>query len=86
MSASTTNPNAIAFDQEEADFALVDAESAYRGVSALVELLGACQPGQQITGIFVHSLLLDVRMHLDNVVSSLRVPMVSHTFEAQELQ
>lgn len=54
------------------DFTLEDAQAAYGGVSALVELLGACQPGQQVTGIFIRSLLLDVRMHLDNVVQGLQ--------------
>jgi hypothetical protein len=84
MSASIVN--AIAIDQEEADIALEDAESAYRGVSALVELLAACKPGQQITGIFVHSLLVDVRMHLENVVGSLRVPMARHAFQPLDMQ
>jgi hypothetical protein len=56
---------------DEDDFTLVDAEAAYSGVSALVELLGACPPGYQVTGIFIHSLLVDVRMHLENVVGAL---------------
>jgi len=88
MSASTINPNAAPFDEDdsEAEFVLIDAESAYHGVSALVEILGACKPGQQITGIFVHSLLVDVRMHLEAVVGGLRVPVVSRTLQARELQ
>lgn len=53
------------------DSPLVDAQAAHRGVSALVELLGACEPGQQVTGIYIRSLLVDVRMHLDNVVDEL---------------
>lgn len=56
---------------EDEGFTLVDAQAAYSGVSALVEMLGACPPGYQVTGIFIHSLLLDVRMHLENVVGSL---------------
>lgn len=57
---------------EEDDYTLEDAQAAYSGVSALVELLGACQPGQQVTGIFIHSLLVDVRAHMENVVDALR--------------
>lgn len=57
---------------EDDDYTLEDAQAAYDGVSALVELLGACQPGQQVTGIFIHSLLTDVRAHLENVVGNLR--------------
>lgn len=55
----------------EEEFTLIDAQAAYSGVSALVEMLGACPPGYQVTGIFIHSLLLDVRMHLENVVGGL---------------
>lgn len=58
---------------DEDDFTLIDAQAAYSGVSALVELLGACPPGQQVTGIFIRSLLIDVRMHLENVVDAMRV-------------
>lgn len=57
---------------EEAEYTLIDAEAAYAGVSALVELLSACPPGQQVTGIFIRSLLVDVQMHLANVVDNLR--------------
>ena len=56
---------------EDEEFTLVDAQAAYSGISALVEMLGACPPGYQVTGIFIHSLLLDVRMHLENVVGGL---------------
>lgn len=56
---------------EDEDFTIVDAQAAYSGISALVEMLGACPPGHQVTGIFIHSLLLDVRMHLENVVGAL---------------
>lgn len=57
---------------EEAEYTLIDAEAAYAGVSALVELFSACPPGQQVTGIFIRSLLVDARMHLENVVDNLR--------------
>lgn len=56
---------------QDAEFTLSDAEAAYSGVSALVELLNGCQPGHQITGIFIRSLLEDVRAHLENVVGGL---------------
>lgn len=56
---------------DDDDYTLDDAQAAYSGVSALVEMLGACPPGYQVTGIFIHSLLLDVRMHLENVVGAL---------------
>ena len=51
---------------------LVDAESAQGSVGVLVEILGGCTPGQQVTGVFMRSLLADVKMHLDNVVDGLR--------------
>jgi hypothetical protein len=80
-------PNiAASLDEEDSEFARVDAEAAYRGVSALVEILSGCQPGYQVTGIFIHSLLVDVRMHLENVVGSLRVGTVENTFQSRELQ
>lgn len=73
MSASAINPNVFEKDDEEDEFVALDAEAAYRGVSALVELLSGCQPGYQVTGIFIHTLLVDVRMHLENVVGSFRM-------------
>lgn len=55
-------------------YLLLDAESAQGSVGALVEILSGCQPGQQVTAVFMRSLLLDVKMHLDNVVDGLRHP------------
>lgn len=87
MSATIINPNAFqAEDDDEAEFAALDAQAAYHGVSALVEMLGACKPGERVTGIFIHTLLVDVRMHLENVVGSLRVGVVPTTFQAHEIQ
>lgn len=60
-------------DTDQDEYLLVDAESAQGSVGALVEILSGCTPGQQVTGIFMRSLLLDVKMHLDNVVDGLRV-------------
>ncbi|UUZ68090.1 hypothetical protein LP416_27885 [Polaromonas sp. P2-4] len=57
---------------DEEAFLLIDAESAQGSVGALVEILGGCTPGQQVTGVFMRSLLADVKMHLDNVVDGLR--------------
>ena len=54
------------------DNTLADAHAAHCGVNCLVEILGKCAPGEQITGVFIRSLLLDVKMHLDNVVDALR--------------
>lgn len=56
---------------------LADAQAAFSGVSCLVEILGKCAPGEQVTGIFIRSLLVDVKMHLDNVVDALR-PDAAH--------
>ena len=56
----------------DASNTLADAQAAFSGVSCLVEILGKCAPSEQITGIFIHSLLVDVKMHLDNVVDALR--------------
>lgn len=56
---------------DDDDYTLDDAKAAYGGISALVELLGACKPGQQVTGVFILSLLVDVRMHLESLVSAL---------------
>jgi hypothetical protein len=55
---------------------LQDVQAAYKRVSALVELLGACEPGQQVTGIFIHGLLQDVRMYLGQALDDLR-PMAT---------
>lgn len=70
--------------EPEDDFTLIDAQAAYSGVSALVEILAGCPPGYQVTGLFIHSLLLDVRMHLENVVGSLnpRAPVLQPYQEA----
>ena len=68
MNAAVEIPD---IDQDE--YLLADAESAQGSVGALVEILSGCTPGQQVTGIFMRSLLLDVKMHLDNVVDGLRV-------------
>ena len=57
---------------EDDAFLLLDAESAQGSVGALVEILGGCTPGQQVTGVFMRSLLQDVKMHLDSVVDGLR--------------
>lgn len=83
MTASFINPNAVDHDAEEVEFVALDAQAAYRGISALVELLSGCQPGYQVTGIFIHTLLLDVQCHLENVVSGLRVPSILHTLQPQ---
>lgn len=55
-------------------YLLLDAESAQGSVGALVEILSSCEPGQQVTAVFMRSLLADVKMHLDNVVDGLRHP------------
>jgi hypothetical protein len=75
MNASITNQNSVSFDDVEDEYVALDAEAAYHGVSALVEMLGACKPGEKVTGIFVCSLLQDVQAHLLNVVGGLRVPV-----------
>ena len=74
MRTTTTNQNTVAFDDVDDEYVVLDAEAAYHGVSALVEMLGACKPGEKVTGIFVCSLLQDVQAHLYNVVGGLRVP------------
>lgn len=71
MTTASLNRTEAEEDAEQAEFTLIDAEAAYSGVSALVELLSACPPGQQVTGVFIRSLLVDVRMHLENVVDAL---------------
>jgi len=87
MSASITNQNTVAFDDDSGEeYLALDAEAACHGVSALVEILGVCKPGEQVTGIFIRSLLQDVQAHLFNVVDSLCVPAVSNTFRLRELQ
>jgi len=74
-------------DDEDAEFVALDAQAAYHGVSALVEMLGACKPGEKVTGIFIHSLLLDVRMHLENVVEGVRMPAMERgSVHATQLQ
>lgn len=78
--------SAASVDADLEDFTLVDAQAAYSGVSALVELLSACPPGHQVTGIFIHSLLVDVRMHLENVVDNLRPHTVAHVHQAPAMQ
>jgi hypothetical protein len=71
MTGLVLDPTEAEAAAENAEFTLADAEAAYSGVSALVELLNGCQPGHQITGIFIRSLLEDVRAHLENVVGGL---------------
>lgn len=61
-------------DASEEAYVLMDAEAAQGSVGALVEILGGCPPGQQVTALFMRSLLADVKMHLDNVVDGLRHP------------
>lgn len=85
MSATLIDPTVQPIDQDD-DFVALDAEAAYRGVSALVEILSGCQPGYQVTGIFIHTLLVDVRMHLENVVGSLRVPVAVMPAQSKQLQ
>ncbi len=60
-------------DLENQDL-LIDAESAQGSIGVLIELMAGCAPGQQVTAIFMRSFLLDVKMHLDNVVDGLRTP------------
>jgi len=74
MNASITNQTSVPFDDVEDEYVALDAEAAYHGVSALVEMLGACKPGEKVTGIFICSLLQNVQAHLFNVVGGLRVP------------
>jgi hypothetical protein len=67
----SATPTPIAQTEDTLD-ALDDAQAAHGSISVLIELLGGCEPGQQVTGVFMRSLLMDVRMHLDNVVEALR--------------
>lgn len=83
MSATVAIPIAIDHDAEEVEFVALDAEAAYRGLSFLVQILAACKPEEQITGIFIHALLVDILAHLENVVSGLRVPSILHTLQPQ---
>jgi hypothetical protein len=68
MSAGADN----GLDADDDGAPLHDVQAAHRRVSALVELLGGCEPGQQVTGIFIRSLLEDVRMYLELAVDNLR--------------
>jgi hypothetical protein len=76
--------NAVVYELEQTtpsednEELLADAESAQGSVGALVEILSGCTPGQQVTGVFMRSLLVDVKMHMDNVVEGLRV-VVKHS-------
>ena len=56
----------------ENEYLLVDAESAQGSVGVLIELMDGCAPGQQITAVFMRSLLVDVKMHIDSVVDGLQ--------------
>lgn len=67
----TTENSSLVLDESDL---LLDAEAAHGSVGALVEILGGCTPGQQVTALFMRSLLMDVMMHLDNVVDGLRHP------------
>lgn len=68
-----TSQAAANAQQEHADL-LTDAEAAHGTVGALIELMSSCAPGQQITAVFMRSLLCDVKAHLDNVVDGLMHP------------
>ena len=85
MSASTTNQNTVAFDDEDSgdEYLALDAEAAYRSLNFLVQILEACKPEEQITGIFIHAVLADILAHLENVVSGLRVPALRHTIQPE---
>ncbi len=72
MSVAAAQPDDAGTADDGAEYVLADAESAHRGVSALVELLSGCAPGQQVTGVFIRSLLMDVQMHLELVVDALQ--------------
>ena len=65
---------AAASDELENEYLLIDAETAQGSVGVLIELIDGCKPGQQVTAIFMRSFLVDVKMHLDNVVDGLRSP------------
>ena len=82
---STPYPTTIAVDHddEEFDFVALDAEAAYRSLNFLVQILAACKPEEQITGIFIHAVLADILAHLENVVSGLRVPALRHTIQPE---
>ncbi len=82
MTGLVLNPSEAEDAAENAENTLADAEAAYSGVSALVELLSGCQPGHQITGIFIRSLLEDVRAHLENVVGGLSPSLASELCQA----
>lgn len=81
MTASPFTPAQIDHDDEEFDFVALDAQAAYRGLSFLVQILAACKPDEQITGIFIHALLVDILAHLENVVDGLRVPALRNTMQ-----
>lgn len=84
MSASTTNQDTVAFDDDSGDeYLALDAEAAYRSLNFLVQILAACKPEEQITGIFIHAVLADILAHLENVVSGLRVPALRHTIQPE---
>lgn len=72
MIAAVCDPQ-LTTPSEDNEELLADAESAQGSVGALVEILSGCTPGQQVTGVFMRSLLVDVKMHMDNVVDGLRV-------------
>ena len=59
-------------DDLENEYLLIDAESAQGSVGVLIELMNSCAPGQQITAVFMRSLLVDVKMHIDSVVEGLQ--------------
>lgn len=63
---------AAASDDLESQYLLIDAESAQGSVGVLIELMDGCAPGQQITAVFMRSLLVDVKMHIDSVVDGLQ--------------
>lgn len=63
---------AAASDDLENEYLLVDAKSAQGSVGVLIELMDGCAPGQQITAVFMRSLLVDVKMHIDSVVDGLQ--------------
>lgn len=83
MTASQFTQSQGDHDAEEVEFVALDAQAAYRGVSALVEILSGCQPGYQVTGIFIHTLLVDVKAHLENVVDGLRVPALRQSMHPE---
>ncbi|MBK9440743.1 MAG: hypothetical protein IPN53_05250 [Comamonadaceae bacterium] len=86
MSATTTNQNTVALDDDDSgeEYLALDAQAAYRSLNFLVQILAACKPEEQITGIFIHAVLADILAHLENVVSGLRVPSILHTLQPQD--